>query len=66
MFKGITRTNESTEILYARQKLVLVAKAYGLQAIDMVYIMYKGMYVFSINESDELSSFYKENPNHYF
>ncbi|GJQ73542.1 hypothetical protein Trydic_g13892 [Trypoxylus dichotomus] len=40
---GITRTYESTEISYARQKLVLVAKAYGLQAIDMVYIMYKDM-----------------------
>lgn len=39
---GATRTEESTEILYARQKLVLVAKAFGLQAIDMGYIQYKG------------------------
>lgn len=39
---GATRTEDSTEILYARQKLVLVAKAFGLQAIDMGYIQYKG------------------------
>lgn len=41
---GATRTEDSTEILYARQKLVLCAKAFHLQAIDMVYIKYKGMY----------------------
>ncbi|KAJ6642995.1 Citramalyl-CoA lyase, mitochondrial [Pseudolycoriella hygida] len=35
---GATRTKTSLEILYARQRLVLVAKAYGLQAIDMVDI----------------------------
>ncbi|GLV45487.1 hypothetical protein CBL_05590 [Carabus blaptoides fortunei] len=40
---GATRTEDSTEILYARQKMVLVAKAYGLQAIDMVYINYKDL-----------------------
>lgn len=39
---GATRTEASIEILYARQKLVLVAKAFGLQAIDMGYIQYKG------------------------
>ncbi|KAF2903409.1 hypothetical protein ILUMI_02787 [Ignelater luminosus] len=40
---GATRTEDSKEILYARQKLVLVAKAFGLQAIDMVYIAYKDL-----------------------
>lgn len=40
---GATRTKNSTELLYARQRMVLVAKAYGLQAIDMVHIDYKGM-----------------------
>lgn len=39
---GATRTEDSTEILYARQKCVLVAKAFDLQAIDMVYIQFKG------------------------
>lgn len=41
---GASRTERSLEILYARQKLVLVAKAFNLQAIDMVYIKYKGTY----------------------
>lgn len=45
---GATRTESSQEILYARQRLVLVAKAYGLQAIDMVHINYKGMFYESI------------------
>ncbi|XP_030763082.1 citramalyl-CoA lyase, mitochondrial-like isoform X1 [Sitophilus oryzae] len=40
---GATRTESSIEILYARQKLVLVAKAFNLQAIDMVYIKYKDL-----------------------
>lgn len=40
---GATRTEESNEVLYARQKVVLVAKAYQLQAIDMVYIDYKNL-----------------------
>lgn len=39
---GATRTENSQELLYARQRLVLVAKAYDLQAIDMVHIDYKG------------------------
>lgn len=42
---GATRTESSQEILYARQRLVLTAKAYGLQAIDMVHIDYKGMFL---------------------
>lgn len=41
-FLGATRTEDSKEILYARQKLVLTAKAFELQAIDLVYINYKG------------------------
>ncbi|KAG4073737.1 hypothetical protein HA402_000961 [Bradysia odoriphaga] len=40
---GATRTKSSIEILYARQRMVLVAKAYGLQAIDMVHIDYKDL-----------------------
>lgn len=43
---GATRTETSEEILYARQRLVLIAKAYGLQAIDMVHIDYKGEFSF--------------------
>lgn len=35
------RTESSFEVTYARQKLVTVAKAFHLQAIDMVYINYK-------------------------
>lgn len=38
---GATRTASATEVLYARQRLVTVAKAHRLQAIDMVYIDYK-------------------------
>lgn len=38
---GALRTEGSLETLYARQKTVLIAKAYELQAIDMVYIDYK-------------------------
>lgn len=38
---GATRTENSENIMYARQRVVLVAKAFGLQAIDMVYIQYK-------------------------
>ncbi|ERL84407.1 hypothetical protein D910_01840 [Dendroctonus ponderosae] len=34
---------DANEVLYARQKLVLVAKAFHLQAIDMVYIKYKDL-----------------------
>nr|CAD7463572.1 unnamed protein product [Timema tahoe] len=38
---GVTRSDDGTEILYARQKLVLMAKAFHLQAIDMVHIHFK-------------------------
>ncbi|XP_030642701.1 citramalyl-CoA lyase, mitochondrial [Chanos chanos] len=37
---GATRTKDARELLYARQKVVVTAKAFGLQAIDLVYIDY--------------------------
>lgn len=40
---GATRTEDAMEILYARQKLVLYAKANNFQAIDMVYIKFKDL-----------------------
>ncbi|XP_055372344.1 citramalyl-CoA lyase, mitochondrial-like [Condylostylus longicornis] len=41
---GATRdVSDSSNILYARQKIVLTAKAFGLQAIDMVYINFKDL-----------------------
>ena len=41
-FPGATRTKDAMELLYARQKVVTVAKAYRIQAIDLVHIDYKG------------------------
>ena len=38
---GATRTADCTELLLARQTVVLAAKAHRLQAIDAVYIDYK-------------------------
>jgi citrate lyase subunit beta-like protein len=38
---GATRSKEADEVLYARQQVLLVAKSFGLQAIDIVYIDYK-------------------------
>ncbi|XP_061482573.1 citramalyl-CoA lyase, mitochondrial isoform X2 [Rhineura floridana] len=35
---GSTRSRETHDILYARQKIIVTAKAFGLQAIDLVYI----------------------------
>lgn len=35
---GATSSKETQDILYARQKIIVVAKAFGLQAIDLVYI----------------------------
>jgi citrate lyase subunit beta-like protein len=37
------RTTEAKELLYARSQIVIAAKAYGLQAIDMVHIQYKDL-----------------------
>ena len=39
---GATRTVEATEVLYARQKFITVAKAFKIQAIDIVHINFKG------------------------
>ena len=39
---GAVRTKSSSEVLCARQLVVMHAKAYGLQAVDMVNINYKG------------------------
>ena len=36
-----TRTESATEMLYARSQLVMAAKAFGLQAIDMVHINFR-------------------------
>ena len=38
---GATRTEEATELLYARQAVVTACAAYGLQAIDIVTIDFK-------------------------
>lgn len=38
---GATRTNGAKEVMVARQQVVMTAKAFGLQAIDVVYIDYK-------------------------
>ncbi|KAJ8253401.1 hypothetical protein GJAV_G00212530 [Gymnothorax javanicus] len=38
---GATRTKDASELLYARQKVVVTAKAFGLQAIDLVHIDYQ-------------------------
>jgi len=35
---GVSRTKEGSETLYARQRFVACAKAFGLQAIDSVFI----------------------------
>ncbi|KAJ6660895.1 hypothetical protein lerEdw1_017052, partial [Lerista edwardsae] len=35
---GSTSSKETYDILYARQKIIVTAKAFGLQAIDLVYI----------------------------
>ena len=40
---GATRTDAGKEVLLARQKVVIVAKAYDLQAIDTVFIDYKNL-----------------------
>ena len=40
---GATRTPDAKELLYARQRVVTCAKAYRLQAIDLVHIDYKDM-----------------------
>lgn len=46
---GATRTADAKELLYARQKIVTCAKAFKLQAIDMVHIDLKGSFNISLN-----------------
>ena len=41
---GATRTSKASETMLARQQVVVTAKAFDLQAIDVVYIDYKGMH----------------------
>ncbi len=43
IFSGATRSDAATELLYARQSVVAHAKAFNLQAIDIVRINYKDM-----------------------
>lgn len=38
---GSTSSKDTLDILYARQKIIVTAKAFGLQAIDLVYIDYQ-------------------------
>ncbi|XP_068679194.1 citramalyl-CoA lyase, mitochondrial-like isoform X3 [Montipora capricornis] len=38
---GASRTQDAKELIFARQAVVVHAKAFGLQAIDMVYINFK-------------------------
>ncbi|XP_068784274.1 citramalyl-CoA lyase, mitochondrial isoform X3 [Struthio camelus] len=38
---GATSSKETHDILYARQKIIVTAKAFGLQAIDLVYIDFR-------------------------
>ncbi|KAM5288638.1 citramalyl-CoA lyase, mitochondrial isoform 2-T2 [Ctenodactylus gundi] len=38
---GATSSKDTQDILYARQKIVVTAKAFGLQAIDLVYIDFR-------------------------
>jgi citrate lyase subunit beta-like protein len=40
---GARRSESSSEIIYARQKVISVARAFNLQAIDMVYIKYQDL-----------------------
>jgi citrate lyase subunit beta-like protein len=40
---GLTRTPGRTELLYPRSKLVTTAKAFGLQAIDLVRPLIDGV-----------------------
>jgi len=41
---GVKRSVDGSELMYARQKIVTIAKAFRMQAIDMVHIDYKGLW----------------------
>lgn len=49
---GLTRTSSRQELLYPRSRLVTTAKAFGLQAIDLVCVNYKDKEVLR-EESEE-------------
>lgn len=49
---GLTRTSNRQELLYPRSRLVTTAKAFGLQAIDLVCVNYKDKEVLR-EESEE-------------
>ena len=40
---GAARTDSAIELLYARQKIVAHAKAFDMQAIDLVHINFKDL-----------------------
>lgn len=40
---GATRTEDASELMYARQKTVVNCKAFGMQAIDLVHINFKDL-----------------------
>jgi citrate lyase beta subunit len=40
---GLTRTTDAKELLHARSSIVTAAKAYGLDAIDMVHIDFRNL-----------------------
>ena len=42
-FVGAKRSASGSELMYARQKMVAVCKAFKAQAIDMVHIDFKGI-----------------------
>ncbi|CAH8491662.1 unnamed protein product [Dicrocoelium dendriticum] len=46
---GVERSNENTELSYARQFIPVVARAFGLSSIDMVDIDYKDMDKLTVN-----------------
>lgn len=55
MFIGATRTSDARELTYARQSVVVHAKAYGIQAVDMVYINFKGNMSLKLTIWDQVS-----------
>ena len=42
---GAERTPEAKELIYVRQKFVMIAKAFRIQAIDMVYVDIHGKFI---------------------
>lgn len=46
---GGVRSEDATELLYARQSIVTHAKAHQLQAIDLVHIDFKSKHLSSVD-----------------